>query len=95
MANFASLRGPVGLNRVYVKVPAGPLNIENLAGFAEACRTFNQRTFAGILLGGKQLGDEVSCRPRENKMTIHGVAAIGSVPIVFKVIVQRRRGCET
>jgi hypothetical protein len=28
MANFASLRGPVGLNRVYVKVPAGPLDIE-------------------------------------------------------------------
>ena len=27
MANFASLRGPVGLNRVYAKVPAGPLNI--------------------------------------------------------------------
>ena len=23
MANFASLRGPVGLNRVYAKVPAG------------------------------------------------------------------------
>jgi len=28
MANFASLRGPVGLNRVYVEVPAGSLNIE-------------------------------------------------------------------
>ena len=27
MANYASLRGPVGLNRVYVNVPAGPLNI--------------------------------------------------------------------
>src|SRR5256885_8109674 len=27
MANFASLRGPVGLNRVYVNVPAGPLDI--------------------------------------------------------------------
>jgi hypothetical protein len=24
MANFASLRGPVGLNRVYVRVPEGP-----------------------------------------------------------------------
>jgi TolB protein len=28
MANFASLRGPVGLNRVYVKVPNGPLDVE-------------------------------------------------------------------
>ena len=28
MANFASLRGPVGLNRVYVEVPNGPLEIE-------------------------------------------------------------------
>jgi TolB protein len=28
MGNFASLRGPVGLNRVYVKVPAGSLDVE-------------------------------------------------------------------
>jgi len=28
MANFASLRGPLGLNRVYVKVPAGTLDVE-------------------------------------------------------------------
>jgi len=29
MANYASLRGPVGLNRVYVKVPSGALNISS------------------------------------------------------------------
>lgn len=28
MANFASLRGPVGLNRVYVEVPEGKLDID-------------------------------------------------------------------
>jgi hypothetical protein len=28
MANFASLRGPVGMNRVYVQTPAGALNMD-------------------------------------------------------------------
>ena len=27
MANFASLRGPVGLNRVYVRLPGGALSL--------------------------------------------------------------------
>jgi TolB protein len=48
MANFSSLRGPVGLNRVFVEVPSGPPAIEPwLAGLKQG------RTFAtnGPLLG--------------------------------------------
>jgi TolB protein len=41
MANFASLRGPVGMNRVYAWVPEWPLNIEL---WLEALK--NGRTFA-------------------------------------------------
>ena len=48
MANFASLRGPVGLNRVYVKVPAGPLNIEPWLGNLKQGHTFATN---GPLLG--------------------------------------------
>jgi TolB protein len=69
MANFASLRGPVGLNRVYVKVPAGPLNIEIWLDSLKHGRTFaTNGPLLGFSLGGKQLGDEVALPARENKM---------------------------
>lgn len=59
MANYASLRGPVGLTRVYAKIPktAGP------AAFLDALK--HGRTFAtngpllGFSLGGKAAGDEL------------------------------------
>lgn len=60
MANFASLRGPVGMNRVYVQVPEGPLKMD---AFLDGLR--NGRTFAtnGPLLrfslGGQPIGGEV------------------------------------
>lgn len=60
MTNFASLRGPVGMNRVYVKVGPGGLTP---AGFATALK--QGRTFAtngpllGLTLGGAEAGDEL------------------------------------
>jgi len=60
MANFASLRGPVGMNRVYARVPEGRLTQE---AFVEAIR--QGRTFAtngpllGFSLGGMQPGEEL------------------------------------
>jgi TolB protein len=69
MANYASLRGPVGLNRVYAKVPAGPLNI---AAWLDALR--HGRTFAtngpllGFSLAGRQLGDELHLPAGENRV---------------------------
>lgn len=60
MANFASLRGPVGMDRVYVQMPAGPLKMD---AFLDGLR--NGRTFAtnGPLLrfslGGQPIGGEV------------------------------------
>ena len=61
MANFASLRGPVGLNRVYVDVPKGPLNIEPWLQNLKQGRTFaTNGPLIGFSLGGKTLGDELS-----------------------------------
>jgi hypothetical protein len=40
MADYASLRGPVGLNRVYVQVPKGPLDINRWLEGLRAGRTF-------------------------------------------------------
>jgi TolB protein len=40
MGNFASLRGPAGLNRVYAEVPAGPLKLQSWLNSIKAGRTF-------------------------------------------------------
>jgi hypothetical protein len=40
MANFASLRGPVGLNRVYAQVPSGPTNIRQFLNSLRQGHTF-------------------------------------------------------
>jgi len=54
MANFASLRGPVGLNRVLRQSSSRSAQYRDLAGFAEAWPHLrNQRTFAGILPWGQ------------------------------------------
>jgi Tol biopolymer transport system component len=58
MANFASLRGPVGMNRVFARIPDGATTP---AGFLEALK--GGRTFAtngpllGLTLGTAELGD--------------------------------------
>jgi hypothetical protein len=40
MTNYASLRGPVGLNRVYVEMPAGPLDMNRWLKNLKAGKTF-------------------------------------------------------
>jgi TolB protein len=69
MANFASLRGPVGLNRIYAKVPAGSLNIDHWLDSIKQGRTFaTNGPLLGFSLGGKELGDELSLPAGENKV---------------------------
>jgi hypothetical protein len=60
MANFASLRGPVGLNRVYVEVPNGPLDVETWLLNLKRGRTFaTNGPLLGFSLGERQIGDEL------------------------------------
>jgi TolB protein len=69
MANFASLRGPVGLNRVYARVPAGPLNIGTWLDSLKHGRTFaTNGPLLGFSLGDRQLGDELHLLAGENKV---------------------------
>ena len=69
MANYASLRGPVGLTRVYAQVPNGT---PKLTDWMDSLR--NGRTFAtngpllGFTLGGKGLGNELKLPAGENKV---------------------------
>jgi TolB protein len=60
MANFASLRGPVGLNRVYVNVPDGKLDVESWLANLKRGRTFaTNGPLLGFSLGDRQTGDEL------------------------------------
>ena len=71
MANYASMRGPVGLNRVYVKVPNGPLNIGTWLDGLKRGRTFaTNGPLLGFSLGGKQVGDELRLPSGENKVKV-------------------------
>jgi TolB protein len=70
MANFAAPRGPVGMNRVYVRVPAALLSDPV---WLEALK--NGRTFAtnGPLLefslGGQQVGDDLTFPSSQNAVS--------------------------
>jgi TolB protein len=60
MANFASLRGPVGLNRVYVEVPKGPLDVEPWLANLKRGRSFaTNGPLLGFTLADQPLGGEV------------------------------------
>ena len=71
MANYASLRGPVGLNRVYVKVPQGPLNISSWLGSLKQGHTFaTNGPLLGFTLDNKEPGDEIKLPAGENKLRL-------------------------
>jgi TolB protein len=60
MANYSSLRGPVGLNRVYVHVPKGPLKIAPWLSALKQGRTFaTNGPLLGFTLDRKEPGDTV------------------------------------
>jgi hypothetical protein len=60
MANYASLRGPVGMNRVYASVKPGPLNIVALLEALKKGRTFaTNGPLLDFSLGGGSIGGEL------------------------------------
>lgn len=69
MANYASLHGPVGLARVYARVPKGPLDGDAFLGALKQGHTFaSNGPLLGFTLGGKEAGDELSLPAGENKV---------------------------
>lgn len=69
MANFASLRGPVGLNRVYANVPQGPIDIQSWLNSLKQGHTFaTNGPLLGFTLGGRALGEELRIPAGENKV---------------------------
>ena len=60
MANYASLRGPVGMNRVYARVPAGDVKPQEWMAALKAGHSFaTNGPLLGFTLGGAEIGDEL------------------------------------
>jgi hypothetical protein len=86
MGNYASLRGPIGLNRVYAEVPAGSLKLEGWLQSIKAGRTFaTNGPLLRFELGGETPGGEVHL---DKKQDVFFKAALGSiVPVDYLQIV--------
>jgi Tol biopolymer transport system component len=66
MGNYASLRGPVGLNRVYAEVKPGPLKIGPWLASIKAGRTFaTNGPLLRFSLGGQAIGGEVRLEKKQ------------------------------
>ena len=66
MGNYASLRGPVGLNRVYAQMPAGPLKIGPWLDAIKAGRTFaTNGPLLTFWLGEQPIGGEVRLEKKQ------------------------------
>ncbi len=60
MANYTSLRGPVGMNRVYARVPAGEVKPQEWMAALKAGHSFaTNGPLLGFTLGGAEIGDEL------------------------------------
>ena len=69
MANYASLRGPVGLTRVYASIPKDSINAAPLIDSLKQGRTFvTNGPLLGFTLGGKSVGEELTLPSGENKV---------------------------
>jgi len=86
MGNYASLRGPIGLNRVYAEVPAGPLKLEPWLKSIKAGRTFaTNGPLLRFELGRETPGGEVHL---DKKQDVFFKAALASiVPVDYLQIV--------
>ena len=70
MANFASLRGPVGLNRVYAKTPA-PLEYRAFLAALVAGRTFaTNGPLLRFSLGGGEIGDVIQLPAGSHRLVL-------------------------
>lgn len=69
MANYASLRGPVGLTRVYARFPKTATGTDPWFASLKQGHTFaTNGPLLGFTLGGKAVGDEVKVPAAENEV---------------------------
>ncbi len=72
MANYASLRGPVGLNRVYVKAD-GPLNPDTFQNSLKQGKSFvTNGPIVGLKVEDAKPGEQVIIKPNGQKLSYSG-----------------------
>jgi hypothetical protein len=86
MGNYASLRGPIGLNRVYAEVKPGPLAIEPWLNAIKAGRTFaTNGPLLSFELGGKAPGGEIQLERKQEvpfKVSLRSIVPLDHLEIV-------------
>jgi len=71
MSNFASLRGPVGLNRVYALIPKGPLDAQSWLTSIKNRHTFvTNGPLLGFTLNGRTIGDEIDLPAGDHELRL-------------------------
>jgi len=86
MANFASLRGPVGMNRTYVRVP-GEVTVEDWLEGLKRGRSFaTNGPLLGFTLGGAGVGDELKFAGAEPRVAfsvhLRSIVAVDHLDLV-------------
>jgi TolB protein len=77
MGNYASLRGPAGLNRVYAETPRGPMKLQSWLESIKAGRTFaTNGPLLRFELGLKSPGGELKL---DKKQDVRFRAVLGSI----------------
>jgi Tol biopolymer transport system component len=87
MANYSSLRGPVGMNRVYARVPDGEVKPEEWMAALKAGRSFaTNAPLLGFTLGGAQIGDELKFDAAQQRVRfsvrLRSIVAVEHVELV-------------
>jgi TolB protein len=86
MANFASLRGPVGMNRVYVR-SGTPLSYRRWLAALKAGRSFaTNGPLLGFTVNGKELGSELALPAGKHELlarvSLHSIVPVDHLEIV-------------
>jgi hypothetical protein len=96
MGNYASLRGPIGLNRVYAEAPAGSLKLEPWLESIKAGRTFaTNGPLLRFELELKTPGGEVKLDKQEDvffRAALGSIVAVDHLQIVCNGKVARELG---
>ncbi len=87
MADYSSLRGPVGMNRVYARVADGEIKPEEWMAALKAGHSFaTNGPLLGFTLGGAQIGDELkfeAARQRvEFSVHLRSIVAVDHLELV-------------
>ncbi len=87
MANYASLRGPVGMNRVFARVADGEVTPAGWMAALKAGRTFaTNGPLLGLTLGGAGIGDELKFSAAQSRVKfsvrLRSIVAVDHVELV-------------